>query len=226
MNHQGLSPRPAPIRRRITAILLPITLLSSTACLAVAPPADPERARLAAGKSRFDKLCVSCHGAEGAGKDTYGPRLKNRPELDEARIRDRIIHGKHGDHAMPPWGTVLKEAEIEQLVAYVNMLRQENAGRPAALLTPFDLDDPARIEAGRKRFAKTCAGYCHGHEGVGGRAPDFKGRTDLTAEVMFTTISKGRVGADVMPPWGDALSEVQIWELVAYLQFLGRQQLD
>jgi len=89
---------------------------------------------------------------------------------------------------------------------------------------PFDLADPARIEAGRRRFNKTCAGYCHGAEGVGGRAPDFKGRTDLSPEYAFETISKGRTGADVMPPWGAAFSAEQIWELVAYLQHLGRQK--
>jgi mono/diheme cytochrome c family protein len=86
---------------------------------------------------------------------------------------------------------------------------------------PFDLADPARIEAGRKRFNKTCAGYCHGFEGKGGRAPDFKGRTDLPVQVVFDTITHGRTGADVMPPWGGAFSEEQIWELVAYIRHLG-----
>lgn len=92
------------------------------------------------------------------------------------------------------------------------------AGTAAA---PFDLADPARIEAGRKRFNKTCAGYCHGFEGKGGRAPDFKGRTDLPVQVVFETITHGRTGADVMPPWGGAFSEEQIWELVAYIRHLG-----
>lgn len=97
------------------------------------------------------------------------------------------------------------------------------AAVPAA---PFDLDDPARIAAGRKRFNKTCAGYCHGADGVGGRAPDFRGRTDLPPEVAFQTISKGRIGADVMPPWGEAFSTEQIWELVAFLGYLGRQPAE
>lgn len=88
---------------------------------------------------------------------------------------------------------------------------------------PFDLGDPHRIETGRKRFNRTCAGYCHGHEGVGGRAPDFKGRTDLSPELAFDVISHGREGAEVMPPWGQAFSAEQIWELVAYLMHLGRQ---
>ncbi len=96
------------------------------------------------------------------------------------------------------------------------------ASGPAA--RPFDLADQGRIDAGRRRFNKICAGYCHGFEGVGGRAPDFKGRTDLSADEEFHTITHGRQGADVMPPWGGAFSEEQIWELVAYLQHLGPYQ--
>ena len=201
------------------------------AAFAVAPPADDDKARLSAGKSRFDKLCVSCHGADGAGiapgasTASYGPLLAGRPELNEAHIRDRIIHGKHGDKAMPPWGTILDDAEIGQLTVYVKWLAATPSGRPAAgPLAPFDLNDEARIAAGKRRFAKTCAGYCHGFEGVGGRAPDFKGRTDLPAELAYETIYKGRQGADVMPPWGSAFTNEQIWELVAYLQYLGKQQ--
>lgn len=229
MNRKGFAPSLTNLSPRVgrqALIAFCLALAMSTSGFAVAPPADPARAQLAAGKSRFAKLCVSCHGVEGAGKDTYGPRLQDRPDLNESLIRQRIVEGKHGDHAMPPWGTVLDKAAIEQLVAYVRTLRQPPATRSSAPLTPFDLADPARIEAGRKRFAKTCAGYCHGHEGVGGRAPDFKGRTDLGPQLTFDTISKGRTGADVMPPWGDAFSEEQIWELVAYLQYLGRQPLE
>lgn len=36
-------------------------------------------------------------------------------------------------------------------------------------------------------------------------------------------IYHGREAADVMPPWGEALSEKSIWELVAYLRYLGTQ---
>lgn len=96
----------------------------------------------------------------------------------------------------------------------------------ASAARPFDLKDPARIDAGRRRFNKTCAGYCHGFEGVGGRAPDFKGRTDLSPDEEFRTITTGRQGADVMPPWGAAFNEEQIWELVAYLQHLGPYQAN
>jgi mono/diheme cytochrome c family protein len=87
----------------------------------------------------------------------------------------------------------------------------------------FELTDPERIALGKKRFNKTCAGYCHGSDGVGGRAPDFKGRTDLADEEAYRTIFHGRRTSDIMPPWGAALSPDQIWELVAYIKFLGTQ---
>lgn len=92
---------------------------------------------------------------------------------------------------------------------------------------PFDLSDPQRIEAGKKRFNGTCAGYCHGAEGVGGRAPSFKGRgDDFDPDYAFTTITNGRKGSgDVMPRWGEAFSPEQIWEIVAYLEFLSQQKI-
>lgn len=214
------------------ALLRGFALLSvATATLAVAPPADENKARVAAGKNRFDALCVSCHGAAGSGvaptggNASYGPRLAGRADLEPTQIHDRIVQGKHGDKAMPPWGTVLDSDTIDQLTAYVKLIAATQPKAAAHLtLAPFDLEDPTRIEAGRRRFAKTCAGYCHGHEGTGGRAPDFKGRDDLAPEMAFETISKGRQGAEVMPPWGAAFSPDQIWELVAYLKHLGRQQ--
>ncbi|MCO5401713.1 c-type cytochrome [Ralstonia soli] len=88
---------------------------------------------------------------------------------------------------------------------------------------PFSLNDPARIENGRKRFGSTCAAYCHGNGGEGGRAPSFTGRTDFVPADGFKTITEGRTGADVMPPWGKTFSSEQIWELVAYLQYLAKQ---
>lgn len=88
---------------------------------------------------------------------------------------------------------------------------------------PFALTDPARIEAGKTRFGATCAAYCHGSEGVGGRAPSFKGRSDFVPAAAFQTITEGRRGADIMPPWGKAFTPEQIWELVAYLNWLSTQ---
>lgn len=81
---------------------------------------------------------------------------------------------------------------------------------------PFDLKDPARIDAGKKRFNSTCAQYCHGAE-----PPLFIGRSDLEAEYVFNTIRDGGKGATPMPPWGDIFSAEEVWELVAYVKSLG-----
>ena len=94
---------------------------------------------------------------------------------------------------------------------------------PAAHTPPFSLDDPARIEAGKGRFGATCAAYCHGSGGVGGRAPSFKGRSDFVPAEAFKVISEGRRGTDIMPPWGKTFTQEQLWELVAYLQWLSTQ---
>ena len=88
---------------------------------------------------------------------------------------------------------------------------------------PFNLNDANRIEAGRKRFGSTCAAYCHGAEGEGGKTPRFKGNSDFHPAEAFRTITEGRTGTDVMPPWGKAFTPEQIWELVAYLKYLSTQ---
>lgn len=97
------------------------------------------------------------------------------------------------------------------------------AAVPVAHTPPFSLDDPARIEAGKGRFGATCAAYCHGSGGVGGRAPSFKGRSDFVPAEAFKVISEGRRGTDIMPPWGKTFTQEQLWELVAYLNWLSTQ---
>jgi len=89
---------------------------------------------------------------------------------------------------------------------------------------PFDLEDSARIEAGKKRFGANCAAYCHGSEGTGGRTPSFKGNLQFSAPSTYKVIAEGRRrGPDVMPPWSSSFTPEQIWELVAYLQYLSKQ---
>lgn len=98
-----------------------------------------------------------------------------------------------------------------------------NAGEAETAAAPFDLSDQARINIGKKRFGANCAAYCHGSEGEGGKTPRFKGNKDFSPAVAFQTITDGRTGADVMPPWGKTFTPEQIWELVAYLKFLSEQ---
>jgi hypothetical protein len=59
-----------------------------------------------------------------------------------------------------------------------------------------DLRDPAVITKGIEIISGTCGGYCHGSEGRGGKAPSLRNRTDLTADMLHTTITFGRKRAD------------------------------
>lgn len=105
-------------------------------------------------------------------------------------------------------------------VASSPVLANQEAAAGAA---PFDLSDQARITAGKKRFGANCAAYCHGSEGEGGRTPRFKGNEHFSPDEAFKVITEGRKTADVMPAWGSSFTPEQIWELVAYLNFLSKQ---
>lgn len=85
---------------------------------------------------------------------------------------------------------------------------------------PADLLSPDRVQRGHVAFGESCS-YCHGENGAGGAtgAPGLQGRTDLSAADIFATISNGRIsGMNIMPAWGESLSEEQRWALVAYIR--------
>ncbi len=88
-----------------------------------------------------------------------------------------------------------------------------------------DLNDKARINAGKERFASSCAAYCHGTEGSGGRAPAFRDRDDLDPQYAFKIIHEGKQGpSGVMPAWSSSFSDEEIWDLVAYITSLGSEK--
>jgi mono/diheme cytochrome c family protein len=205
--------------------------------------ADP--ARIAAGKSRFGANCAAyCHGFEGNGGKT--PAFRGRTDAKPNELFKVITEGRTGADVMPAWGNGFSAEKRWELVAYLMSLSDESI-RPvlakeapssdvktalAPLLddskvkAPFDLADEQHIVAGKNRFGALCAAYCHGNEGDGGRTPSFKGRKDLTPAKLFEVITEGRKGImEVMPAWGNCLSEEKRWELVAYIMNLTRKPL-
>lgn len=79
-----------------------------------------------------------------------------------------------------------------------------------------NLRDPETISKGMEMLSSTCGGYCHGTEGRGFKAPMLRNRPDLTVEALHNTIYFGRKRAGkLMPSWGDALSDQEIWTVIA-----------
>ncbi len=81
---------------------------------------------------------------------------------------------------------------------------------------PFDLQDPAVIEAGARVFSQNCTHYCHGKDGRIARAPSLRGR-DLPIDYLYERITKG---APPMPAYGTVLSQDDLWKVIAYLRSL------
>jgi mono/diheme cytochrome c family protein len=94
--------------------------------------AIPDAAR---GKLQFESYCVSCHGARGEGDGPAGLALDPRP----AHIGDRAYMSaktdaylfdviKNGGASvgrsplMAPWGGMLSDAQIRDVIAYVRSL--------------------------------------------------------------------------------------------------------
>lgn len=89
----------------------------------------------AAGKVKYDSLCATCHGATGMGDGVASSALNPKPRnfMDAAYMSkktdadlQKVI--KEGGAAvelsttMPAWGTMLSDADIANVVAYIRQL--------------------------------------------------------------------------------------------------------
>lgn len=78
----------------------------------------------AAGKEKYDMLCIACHQADGSGNPALGaPNLTDRDWLyggSTYSIRQSIAGGRNG--VMPPHGEFLGASRVHLLSAYVYSL--------------------------------------------------------------------------------------------------------
>lgn len=95
---------------------------------------------------------------------------------------------------------------------------QGGGARTGNSAPPFDLGDPAKVEAGSRLFRANCTHYCHNPEGRAARAPALRGR-ELSPEFIYQRIAKG---VAPMPAYETVLSSEQIWTLVAYIESLAK----
>jgi mono/diheme cytochrome c family protein len=98
--------------------LLAFCLGSAMPALAQSANATPDNESLDV-PQLFATTCGWCHsdGGRAAGK---GPQLMNTRRSDDF-IRNRIKNGKEG--AMPAFGTVFDDAQIDQIIKYIRDLK-------------------------------------------------------------------------------------------------------
>jgi cytochrome c oxidase cbb3-type subunit 3 len=81
-------------------------------------------------RERFQSTCAPCHRADGGGN--IGPNLTDDFWIhggSPVQIAATVTHGVP-EKGMPPWGPVLKPAELSAVVAYVTTLRGTHPAHP------------------------------------------------------------------------------------------------
>ena len=102
------------------------------------PPDDgaaQQKGDVASGKVKYQQLCVSCHGATGKGDGpaagALNPKPRNHTDTQYMKtLSDEYLAKitKEGGVAvgksplMPPWGGVLSESDVRNVVAYIRSL--------------------------------------------------------------------------------------------------------
>jgi mono/diheme cytochrome c family protein len=84
---------------------------------APAAAADSEfsAARVQQGASLYEQNCAPCHGTRMRDPNSAFD-LRTFPADQKGRFVTSVVKGKN---AMPPWGDLLKDADVEALWAYV-----------------------------------------------------------------------------------------------------------
>ena len=104
-------------------------------------------ADLTTGKRLFEERCSACHGATGGGDGPAAPAITPAPRnfrdpafwkdhtLDQ--IRHVVKEGKGASSMMPPFGEVLSDAEIDDVVGWVATFKPDT-GKPSSGTPPGD----------------------------------------------------------------------------------------
>jgi cytochrome c oxidase cbb3-type subunit 3 len=164
------------------------------------------------GQEIFVKMCVSCHGSVGQGKNNVPPLaqgklLRNGKLKDVARA---IRNGYEGTYATPMFGyeKQLKRQEISDVADYILSLSGKT-------------EDTAAIERGKKVYITKGCVVCHNFGGKEFKELGVSSLSDNnwlyggTKNEIMESIRKGRVG--LSHAWKNFLEDTKIKMLAAYV---------
>ncbi|MEM7437613.1 MAG: cbb3-type cytochrome c oxidase N-terminal domain-containing protein [Myxococcota bacterium] len=106
---------------------------------------------VSAGSEIFATQCVACHGTQGQGMEALGPNLTDAYWIHggaPVNIHNTVTNGIAAK-GMPPWGPILGEEGVNQVVAHVLSLRNTNVeGEPpqGEIWPPEDGDGAAGVD--------------------------------------------------------------------------------
>jgi mono/diheme cytochrome c family protein len=113
------------------------------------------------------------------------------------------------------------------VLALIEQLRDRSVAVRAQAIRVPDLEDPARIASGARRYATLCVA-CHLAPGVTKselrrglypHPPNLSQQEAPEARRAFWTIKHG-IKMSAMPAWGVNLDDAAIWDLVAFVRKL------
>jgi cytochrome c oxidase cbb3-type subunit 3 len=168
---------------------------------------------MATARNIFGNTCAGCHGSDARGAVGF-PNLTDGDWLHGGSpedILETVTNGRIG--IMPPFGPMLGERGVDELVAYVQSLSGQSAS-------------PGLVSAGAARFQTLCIA-CHGPDGKGNPligAPNLTDNIWLYSSnpaIIAKTITNGRQNA--MPPHLPILGPERVRLMAAYVLSLSEQ---
>lgn len=170
-------------------------------------------ALVAAGGRVFENTCAGCHRQNAQGQKMF-PNLTDNDwkyGSSDAQIWHSIANGRQA--AMPGWGSVLKDEQIDELTDYLVSL---NSAR-----LPFASRED--VAAGGALFKQYCVS-CHGPDATGNQAT---GAPDLSDDIWLyggdktliaNSIKQGLNG--MMPAFEARLTRPELLAVAAYIKHL------
>lgn len=166
----------------------------------------------------FKTYCALCHGETGAGEGRAAmlyPKANLAIDVTHSSSFESVIRKGGAETGkspfMPPWENELSAEQIEDVIAYLNVM--------------FD-----GVRRGEAVFKANCI-LCHGIDADGkGRAaklydppPANLTRSDKNEDYMRLIVTLGGAAmgrSQFMPVWGEQLSRQEILDVVKYVRSL------